>query len=80
MDTLVKFFPYSFKEKKDVAALVINILVHIIVGFAVGVVGALLGFIPFVDFIIGIVVGAVDLYILIGIVLSVLDYLKVFNK
>ncbi len=79
MDTLIKFFPYSFKEKKDVAALIVNILVHIVVGFAVGVVGALLGFIPFVGFLITILVSAVDLYILIGIVLSVLDYFKVIK-
>lgn len=79
MDTLVKFFPYSFKEKKDVAALIVNILVYIVVGFAVGVVGTLLGFIPFVGFLITILVSAVDLYILIGIVLSVLDYLKVIK-
>lgn len=79
MDKLVKFFPYSFKEKKDVAALVINILVHIIVGFAVGVVGSLLGFIPFVGFIVSVLVGAIDLYLLTGIVLSVLDYLKVLE-
>ena len=79
MDTLIKFFPYSFKEKKDVAALIVNILAYIVVGFAVGVVGALLGLVPFVGFLITILVSAVDLYILIGIVLSVLDYLKVIK-
>ena len=37
MDMLKKYFPYSFKEKKDVAALVINIIIHIVVGAIVGV-------------------------------------------
>ncbi len=79
MEMLKKFFPYSFKEKKDVAALVINIIVYIVAGFVIGVAAGLLGLIPFIGVLVNIVAGAADLYILIGIVLSLLDYFKVLK-
>ena len=79
MDTLKKFFPYSFKEKKDAAALVINIILYLIAGFVVGVIASLLQFIPFIGWIVSISAGASDLYILIAIVISVLDYCKILK-
>ena len=42
MELLRKFFPFSFVEKKDVTALVINVLIHVVVGFVVGLVFGLL--------------------------------------
>ncbi len=63
MDMLKKIFPLSFKEKKDVAALVINLIIHLVVaiigGAVIALAGMLTGWIP--------VLGA-----LIGWVLSVL--------
>lgn len=79
MEMLKKYFPYSFKKKKDVAALVINIILYVVVGFVAGVLIALLSIIPFVGILIGIIGGAIDLYVTIGIVLSILDYLKVLK-
>lgn len=79
METLKKFFPYSFKEKKDVAALVVNIIVYVVIGFAAGVLIGLLSSIPIIGIIIGIIGSAIDLYIFIAIVLSVLDYLKILK-
>ena len=55
MEMLKKFFPFSFVEKKDVAALVINVLIHIVVGFVIGLVIGLLDFIPVIGLILGIV-------------------------
>ena len=43
MDALKKYFPYSFKEKKDVAALVINIIVYIVVAAVIGILLKLVG-------------------------------------
>lgn len=79
METLQKFFPYSFVEKKDVAALVINILVHIVVGFVIGLVVGLLDFIPVLGIILDIIGKVAELYLVIGLVLSVLDYFKVLK-
>lgn len=87
METLMKIFPYSFKEKKDTAALVINILLHIAVSVGVGIIIAVLDlilvFIPLIGTIVisllDIVGKVVGLYLLIGIVLSCLDYFRVLK-
>ena len=86
MDMLRKFFPFSFKEKKDVAALIINVLLYIVagivIGFVLGLLG-LLGAIPVIGTILALVLrlvsSIVELYILVGIVLSFLDYFKVIK-
>ena len=72
METMKKIFPLSFKEKKSVGALIVNILLHIL-GDAVA--GVIIGILP----ILGILGGIVGLYFTAGIVLSVLDYLKVIK-
>ena len=79
MDMLKKFFPFSFKEKKDVAALVINVLIYLVVGLIAGFAIGLLAIIPIVNLIVGLLGGLIDLYVLVGIVLSILDYLKVLK-
>ena len=72
METLKKIFPLSFKEKKSVGALIVNILLHVL-GDAVA--GVIIGILP----ILGIFGGIVGLYFTAGIVLSILDYLKVIK-
>ncbi len=72
MDTLKKLFPLAFKAKKDIGALIINILIHIV---ADAVAGLIIGLIP----IIGILGGIVGLYFTVSLVLSILDYLKVIK-
>lgn len=79
METLKKLFPYSFKEKNDVAALVLNIIAFIVAGFVIGVIISLLARIPFIGILVSILGGAIDLYIAISIVLSILDYLKILK-
>lgn len=79
MDLLKKFFPYSFGAK-DVTGLVIKIVVYLVVGLIVSLVCKLVSLIPFVGPIVAWLVGSVvDLYVLVGIVLTVLDYLKVLK-
>lgn len=72
MDMLKKFFPYSFGAK-DIAGLVIKIVVYIV---ASAVLGFVIGLIPFVGGLIGSLIG---LYSTVGIVLAILDYLKVLK-
>ncbi len=72
MDMLKKFFPYSFGAK-DVTGLVIKILVYLVAG---AVVGFVLGLIPLIGGLLGSLVG---LYSTVGIVLVILDYLKVIK-
>lgn len=79
MDLLKKVFPYSFKEIKTVADLIIGILVYLVVGLVVGALIGLLAKLPIIGWIIGIAGGLVDLYCLVGIVLQVLLYTKVLK-
>lgn len=79
MDILKTFFPFSFKEKNAVADLVVNIIFYVVVGFIAGAAIWLLSKIPIIGVLISILGGAVDLYITIGIVLSVLHYTKVLK-
>ncbi len=78
MDTLKKFFPYSFGAK-DVAGLIIKIIVLIVVGAVAGWIISLLSSIPVVGVIFSLICGLVDLYVLVSIVLAILDYLKVLK-
>lgn len=83
METLKKIFPYSFKAKKDVVALIINIIVYfvaeLIAGAIIGLATTILGGIAILAWALGVAGSIVGLYALIGIVLSILDYLKVLK-
>ena len=72
MDTLKKIFPLSFKEKNSIGALVVNILIHLVADL---VAGLIIGLVP----ILGLLGGIVGLYFTVGIILSILDYLKILK-
>lgn len=84
MDLLKKYWPRAFKTK-DVGSLIVNILIYLIAGavitFVVKLVGGLLGIIPLLGGIIAAVLGLlsyiIDLYCLVGIVLTILKLCKV---
>jgi hypothetical protein len=78
MDTLKKFFPNAFKAtelKAFIIALVIYALIDIICGFVIGI----LAKIPLVGILFSILGAVVGLYALIGIVLSILVFVKVIK-
>ena len=72
MDMLKKIFPYSFGAK-DVAGLVIKILVYLV---ASAVLGWVVSLVPLVG---GLVASLIGLYSTVGLVLAILDYLKVIK-
>jgi hypothetical protein len=72
MDTLKKLFPLSFKAKNSIGALIVNILIHVLADAVAGIIIALLP-------ILGILGGLIGLYFTVGIVLSILDYLKIIK-
>lgn len=78
METLKKIFPFSFGVK-DVASLVIKILIYIVVGAVIGFVLSVLGKIAIIGLIIRLVGTLVEIYILAGIVIAVLDFCKVLK-
>lgn len=86
MDMLKKFFPYSFGAE-GTNALVVKIIVYVVAAVVAGIVlilaGLLTGWIPVLGDIIGallsIVGWVVEVYVIVGIVLLVLDYLKILK-
>lgn len=72
MELLKKIFPYSFGAK-DITGLIIKIIVYIV---ASAVLGFVVGLIPFVGGLIG---SLISLYSTVGLILAILDYLKVLK-
>ena len=80
MDILKKLWPFSFVNKKDVASLVINVIIHVVGMIILTVLCWLIGIIPFVGGTLAWLIGSVgDLYLTVGIVLTFLDYFKVIK-
>ncbi len=79
MDTLKKIFPLSFAFVKDVANLIIGILIYVVIGAVAPVILGILGFLPIIGWILSIVSGLIGLYCLIGIILQVLVFAKVIK-
>ena len=77
---MLKYFPISARAKKDVVGLIVSILIYLVVSAVLGFVFSLLSDIPLIGWIIGIVGGLVGLYCFIGIVVSILVFLKVIKK
>ena len=79
MDMLKKFFPLSFQPKPDIASLVINILIQLVVSAVAGWVISIVAAIPLIGIIFGLVGSLVGLYFMAGIVISLLDYFKILK-
>ncbi len=79
MDLLKKLFPLSFREKKDVGALIINILIHVVADVIAGLIIGLLSNIAIVGAIFTAIGSLIGIYFTAGIVLSILHYIKVLK-
>lgn len=76
MDILKKFFPAAFKAtdvKPFIISLIIYVLIDIVCGFVIG----LLAKIPIIGVIFSLLGSLVGLYALVGVVLSILVFVKV---
>lgn len=78
MDMIRKVFPFSFGAK-EVKELVIKILIYLVVGAVLGWVIGLFAKIPVLGLIFSLAGTVVGLYCFVGIVLAVLDYMKVLK-
>ncbi|MBQ7888367.1 MAG: hypothetical protein IJ356_01255 [Erysipelotrichaceae bacterium] len=79
MEMLKKYFPFSFTEKKDIAAVIVNVLLHIVAGWVIGIVLGIAGILPVIGWVTGLAGALVEVYLFAGMVLSVLDYLKLLK-
>ena len=80
MEFLKKFFPRSFSHSNTVAQVIITAIIYLVVGAVASVAIKILSFIPVVNLIVGILGSLVSIYCFVGIVVSILVYLKVINK
>ena len=87
METLKQIFPLSFKKHNGVADLIIGILIYLVVGIVAGAliwVAGLLTGIPVVGTVLALVLrvvgGLVDLYVIAGIVIEILEYCGVLKN
>lgn len=79
MDTLKKLFPLSFQHKDSIGALLVNILIHIVGDAVAGLIIGLLSGLPLIGWLFGLAGGIVGIYFTVGIVLSILEYLKIIK-
>ncbi len=79
MEMLRKIFPLSFKFLDSIANLVIGTLIYLAAGILISIGIALVSIIPIVGWIIGLLGGLVDLYVLAGIVILFLAYFNILK-
>lgn len=77
MDLLKKIFPLSFKYAKDVANLIVGIIVYLVAAAVGGFVIWLASFVPIIGWLIGALGGLLDVYVAVGVVLQILVFLKI---
>lgn len=76
MDTLKKFFPHAFKAT-EVKAFIISLVIYALIDIICGVVIGLLAAIPLVGILFSLLGSVIGLYAFVGIVLSILVFVKV---
>lgn len=78
MDALKKIWPFSF-ETKSLGNLILKIVVYILCAAVLGVLLGFLGGIKVLGPILWVISTIVWVYVLAGIVLTILDYIKVLK-
>ncbi len=78
---LDKIVTLNFASNAELFTMLVQIGIYLVAGIVVGVVLGILGaIISFLGLVWGLIGTIISLYLLAGIVLSVLNYLKVFDK
>jgi len=76
MDMLKKYFPHAFKAT-ELKEFIISLLIYVVIDIVCGVVIGLLAKIPLIGIIFSLLGAVVGLYALVGVVLSILVFVKV---
>ena len=76
---MLKFFPISARAK-DLKGLLVSILIYIVVGLLIGLGLKILAILPLIDILLSIIGWLVELYIAVGVVISILVFLKIVKK
>lgn len=78
MDSLKKFFPFAFKAT-ELTPFIVSLLIYIILGAICGFVIGILSKIPLIGILFSILGTVIGLYTLIGIILTILVFVKVIK-
>lgn len=70
-------FPLSFKWASSLVSMLIGVVIYIVVGAVAGLAIGFIGAIPIIGIIAWVLGLAVDVYVVVGIIVLVLAYLKV---
>ena len=73
---LKKIFPHAM-QARSVKGLIIALLIYAVVSFVGGVIHGIVGGIPLVGFVIGIIGWALGIYCTVGIIISILVFLNI---
>jgi hypothetical protein len=76
---LKKIFPLAFGEKKDILGLIVNILIHVVVNVIAGFVIGVLGFLPLIGWVFGLLGSVLGIYFTVSLVISFLHFFKILN-
>lgn len=76
---LKKLFPLSFKYIGSIGNLIIGILLYLVVGAVGGVLIGVVGALPIIGILAWILGALLDVYVVVGIVVQVLAYLKMIK-
>ena len=78
MSFLKKYFPFSFGIS-EVAKLVISIIIYVVIGIIGGAIIGFLSGIAVIGWLFAIIGSLLEVYVVVGIVLAVLDFLKIIK-
>lgn len=78
MDILQRFFPNAFKAA-DLGSFIVALIVYAIIGIVGGFVIGIVSIIPIIGLLGGLLGGLLELYTLVGVILSILVFLKVLR-
>ncbi len=76
MEMLKKFFPFSFKSQ-GLVNFIITLIVYLVISAVLGWAIAVLAGIPIVGILCGLLGALLELYVLVGVVLAILNFLKI---
>ena len=75
---LKKYFPRAYKSK-DLASFIVSLIIYALIDIVCGVVIGLLAKLPIIGIIFSLLGSLIGLYALVGIILSILVFVKVLK-
>lgn len=79
MDKIKKLFPMAFTLKTDLPTLIIDIVIHLLIGFFIYILADLMVSLGAFGTVLSVILRLADVYLLVSIVLAILHYCNVIK-